>query len=74
MKAWLGRVSSSAGISCVPEKGLDFNALYVKADQALYYLKNHQKGAFAFYLQLWAMFTVFMITAYFLSGCRLASA
>lgn len=42
-------VSCSIGISFCPDDGRTFGELYKKADQALYYAKEHGKNRFAFY-------------------------
>lgn len=42
-------VSCSIGISCYPENGLQYNELFHKADQSLYYAKNRGKNCYAIY-------------------------
>ena len=44
-----GSVSLSIGISLYPQHGTTFEALYQAADQALYDVKNHGKGAYRVY-------------------------
>lgn len=42
-------VSCSIGIACYPEHGLQYNELFHKADQSLYYAKNKGKNRYAIY-------------------------
>ncbi len=43
------QVSTSIGIAVAPDDGTDFETLYHKADSALYHVKEHGKGSYAFY-------------------------
>lgn len=43
------KISCSIGIALTPQDGRDFNEIYRKADQALYYVKNEGKNYYAFY-------------------------
>jgi diguanylate cyclase (GGDEF)-like protein len=45
----LYQVSASIGIALSPQYGLHFAELFSKADQALYYVKEHGKNACSFY-------------------------
>ncbi len=42
-------ISTSIGIAICPEDGDNFEALYQKADKALYYSKEHGRNCFTFY-------------------------
>ena len=41
-------MSCSIGISIYPETGMDYNELFEKADEAMYYVKKHGKNGYAF--------------------------
>ena len=43
------RISGSVGIAIAPIDGMDFHALYQKADAALYHVKGSGKDGFSFY-------------------------
>ena len=41
-------MSCSIGIAIYPETGMDYNDLFEKADEAMYYVKKHGKNGYAF--------------------------
>ena len=41
-------MSCSIGISIYPETGMDYNDLFEKADESMYYVKKHGKNGYAF--------------------------
>lgn len=43
------KISCSIGIALSPQDGTNFNDIYRKADQALYYVKSEGKNQYAFY-------------------------
>ena len=41
-------MSCSIGVAIYPETGMDYNDLFEKADEAMYYVKKHGKNGYAF--------------------------
>lgn len=41
-------MSCSIGVAIYPETGMDYNELFEKADEAMYYVKKHGKNGYAF--------------------------
>jgi putative two-component system response regulator len=41
-------MSCSIGVAIYPEIGMDYNDLFEKADEAMYYVKKHGKNGYAF--------------------------
>ena len=41
-------MSCSIGVAIYPETGMDYNELFEKSDEAMYYVKKHGKNGYAF--------------------------
>ena len=41
-------MSCSIGVAIYPETGMDYNELFEKADESMYYVKKHGKNGYAF--------------------------